>query len=117
MDYIRTQPNNFGNLLNRRTREIVSPANTVASVLSRLANARDILGNILQKGAKPPAGSDLANTGLASQAVSNTNQATYVPTKLEISLILLPIQTRSQVSQQFSLKGFAKGDLLKDGFW
>jgi hypothetical protein len=59
----------------------------------------------------------LANTGLTSQAVSNTNQATYVPTKLEISLILLPIQTRSQVSQQFSLKGFAKGDLLKDGFW
>jgi hypothetical protein len=117
VDYIRTQPNNFGNLLNRRTREIVSPANTVASVLSRLANARDILGNILQKGAKPPAGSDLANTGLTSQAVSNTNQATYVPTKLEISLILLPIQTRSQVSQQFSLKGFAKGDLLKDGFW
>jgi len=29
----------------------------------------------------------------------------------------LPMQTRSQVSQQFSVKGFANGDLIKGGFW
>jgi hypothetical protein len=46
-----------------------------------------------------------------------TNNPTYVPTKIEISLGLLPIQSRSQVSKQFSLKQFANGDLLKGGFW
>jgi hypothetical protein len=42
---------------------------------------------------------------------------TYVPTKMEIQLTLLPMQSRQQVSQQFSLKGFANGNLLKGGFW
>jgi hypothetical protein len=41
----------------------------------------------------------------------------YVPTKMEISLTLLPMQSRQQVSKQFSLKGFANGNLLKGGFW
>jgi hypothetical protein len=50
-------------------------------------------------------------------ATLGKNEPTYVPTKIEISLILLPMQTRSQVSQQFSVKGFANGDLLKGGFW
>ena len=37
--------------------------------------------------------------------------------KMEIAITLLPVQTRTQVSQQFSLKKFASGDLLKGGFW
>ena len=55
--------------------------------------------------------------GLVNQTVAGTGQTTYVPTKLEIQLTLLPIQTRQQVSKQFSLKGFANGDLIKGGFW
>jgi hypothetical protein len=43
--------------------------------------------------------------------------ATYVPTKMNINLTLLPIQSRSQVSQLFSVKDFAAGNLLKGGFW
>ena len=42
---------------------------------------------------------------------------TYVPTKMTITISLIPIQTRRQLSQQFSLKGFATGDLLRGGFW
>lgn len=42
---------------------------------------------------------------------------TYVPTKMTITISLIPIQTRHQLSQQFSLKGFATGDLLRGGFW
>jgi hypothetical protein len=42
---------------------------------------------------------------------------TYVPTKIDINLILLPMQTRSQVSRQFSLKRFANGSLVQRGFW
>jgi hypothetical protein len=54
-----------------------------------------------------------------NQQVNNTNptNSTYVPTKMEISITLLPVQSRKQISQQFSLKSFASGDLLKGGFW
>jgi hypothetical protein len=43
--------------------------------------------------------------------------STYVPSKLTIQLSLLPVQSRQQVSTQFSLKNFANGQLLKGGFW
>jgi hypothetical protein len=46
-----------------------------------------------------------------------TNRPTYVPTKIEMSFTLLPVQSRSQVSKQFSLKNFANGNLIKGGFW
>jgi hypothetical protein len=36
---------------------------------------------------------------------------------MEIDIVLTPVQTRSQVSKQFSLKEFANGNLLKGGFW
>ena len=119
VDYIRTQPNNYGvNLLNRRVKTQNAPANTIASVVGRLSNARDLLGNILKRGALSGIGrSPAGQPGVAQQAVYNTSNATYVPTKIEIQITLLPIQTRNQISQQFSLQGFAKGNLLRGGFW
>jgi hypothetical protein len=67
----------------------------------------------------------ILNSGLFPGAIPTTKapgnletkQPTYVPTKMEISISLLPIQSRQQVSTQFSLKGFANGNLLKGGFW
>jgi hypothetical protein len=46
-----------------------------------------------------------------------TNYPTYVPTKMQIALTLLPVQTRSQVSTEFSLEQFANGSLIQRGFW
>jgi len=120
VDYVRVQPNNYGvNLLNRRVKQSNAPANTISSVVGRLSHAVDLLGNILKKGALPggarsnPSG----QPGVAQQAVYNTSNSTYVPTKIEIQLTLLPIQTRNQVSQQFGLKDYANGALLRGGFW
>ena len=45
------------------------------------------------------------------------NSPTYVPTKMEISISLLPVQSRQQVSQNFNLRDFASGSLLNGGFW
>lgn len=42
---------------------------------------------------------------------------TYVPTKMDITIRLLPVQSRQQISKQFNLPGFANGDLLRGGFW
>jgi hypothetical protein len=107
VDYIRATSVNINgtNLLSRRVRQDL-PTNPISSAVNRLANLFSSQG--ISKGGiyNPPAPPTLGK-----------NEPTYVPTKIEISLILLPMQTRSQVSQQFSVKGFANGDLLKGGFW
>ena len=62
-------------------------------------------------------GDAAVGTGQTTASVNNTTPASYVPTKMEIDITLIPMQTRSQVSKQFSLKGFARGDLIRGGFW
>ena len=109
VDYIRAEaPNNNGTNLGIRRVALGRPSDT------RLAGTES----------KPPVGAQFkpgetsaAAAAALSQNVNNLLQATYVPTKIEISLVLLPINTRSQVSQQFNMQGFANGQLLKSGFW
>jgi hypothetical protein len=107
VDYIRAgSPNiNGTNLLQRRTRQDL-PTNSFSSAWSRIQNVLGAQG--IRKGAipAPPAPPTLG-----------TNRPTYVPTAMEISITLHPIQSRSQVSKQFSLQQYANGDLLKGGFW
>ncbi len=109
VDYIRaTNPNNFGsNLLNRRAAVASNPGGSSLAGLNRLVNA------LLPKGAKP----QVPSQGIVNGTVTNTTGATYVPTKMEIDITLIPVQTRSQVSKQFSLENFANGQGLKGGFW
>jgi len=106
VDYIRANSVNINgtNLLQRRARQTLPTTSALASIL-RLANAglQGLNSGALAATPAPP--------------TLGTNNPTYVPTKMEISLVLLPIQTRSQVSKQFSLKNFANGNLLKGGFW
>ena len=109
VDYIRAgAPNNYGtNLLTQRARtgaiapEAGDPSGT------RRVNSGLSLGGLPQT----------PSPSMINQNVNNLAQATYVPTKIEISLILLPINTRSQVSTQFNMKDFASGALIKGGFW
>jgi len=103
VDYIRaTSVSNPGTNLNDRRAQQNLPTNYTGTSQTRLAN------NNLTKGAisGPPAASTL-----------QVDAPTYVPTKMEIGITLLPVQTRQQVSQQFSLAKFANGDLIKGGFW
>jgi hypothetical protein len=109
VDYIRaTNYNNYGtDLLSRRTPSQSSGLAGVSASNNRILNAG------LERffpGSKPTPDSVVAS-------VNNTQLANYVPTKMEIDISLIPVQTRSQVSKQFSLKGFANGDLIKGGFW
>ncbi len=108
VDYIRTKPNNYNVNLNDTLPKTESGGNPISAVISRLRNA------LLPKGALPNVPQELLSV---SQSVSNIDNSTYVPTKLTVTISLLPIQTRNQQSQQFSVKGFANGDLLKGGFW
>ena len=103
VDYIRANSAlNVGlNLIGQRDRQTVATASNFGG-LNRLAAAA------LTKGALPIP---------LPPPTLGTNSPTYVPTKIDISITLLPVQSRSQVSKQFSLKSFANGDLIKGGFW
>jgi hypothetical protein len=109
VDYIRaTSPNNYGtDLLSRRTPSKSSGMRGLGASGNRIVNAG------LEKFF--PANKPSPDPVVSS--VNNTQLANYVPTKMEIDITLIPVQTRSQVSKQFSLKGFANGDLIKGGFW
>ena len=106
IDYIRARTANINgtNLLQRRDRQTLPTSSALGSFL-RLANATT-LGLPVGALAQTPAPQTLG-----------TSNPTYVPTKLDMTITLTPMQTRDQVSKQFSLKGFANGDLLKGGFW
>ena len=89
-----------------------STTNGNFSALNRLKTAvtNSLNGNTepLQAGAKPfqPSPGNLGSKG-----------ATYVPTKMSMTINLLPIISRQAVSQQFSLKEYANGNLIKKGMW
>ena len=109
VDYIRCQSTNQAavNLLTARNRNITN-SNPLSAAYQRL---QTLFG-------KPPPGADPTLSQVSTIAPElGGDKPTYVPTQMEISLSLLPVNTRSQISQQFSVKGFASGDLLQGGFW
>lgn len=108
VDYIRAgAPNNYGNLFSQRAKSGGFSTNPFGAVLSRLTSIGVPLG------AEPSS----PTPGMITQNVNNLTGATYVPTKIEINVTLLPTNTRAQVSQQFSLKKYADGSLIKGGYW
>jgi len=63
-------------------------------------------------------GAENTNSGISGKTANlSTGDATYVPTKIEMTITLLPVQNRLQVSEQFSLKEYASGKLIQRGFW
>jgi hypothetical protein len=89
------------------------PDTTVAINTSKSENiftkAKSFLSNVLR----------LQNAGLQPGAVANNPQfktneivtPTYVPTKISLSLTLLPMISRGDMSTRFSLKDYANGKL------
>ena len=107
VDYIRAGSTNINgtNLLTRRTRQDL-PTNPVTGAVKRLENLFSSQG--INKG---------AISSPSAPPTLGKNSPTYVPTKIDLNIGLIPMQTRAQVSQVFSLKSFANGDLIKGGFW
>ena len=103
VDYISSgSPNNLGLNLQPLQNLYSTTLNALSPTVTRLAAAF-----------LPPG----AQNALPAPLQSLLNNPTYVPSKIDISLTLLPVQSRAQVSQQFSLKNFANGQLIKGGFW
>ena len=77
-----------------------SAAGLVAKI--RALSSRVPIGGI----SKDPTWNSLSNSA-----------ATYVPTKIQLSLNALPVVTRADISNNFSLEKYASGELLKRGIW
>jgi hypothetical protein len=107
IDYIRARSTNINgtNLLTRRNRQDL-PTNPISGAVARLQNL--FSGQGISYGAE---------RNRPQPPTLGQNQPTYVPTKLDITLSLLPVQSRSQVTNQFSVADYASGALLKGGFW
>jgi hypothetical protein len=103
VDYVSSgSPNNLGLNLQPLQNLYSTTLNAVSPTVTRLATAF------------LPAG---AQNVIPAPLQSLLSNPTYVPSKIDLQISLLPVQSRSQVSKQFSLKGFANGNLLKGGFW
>jgi hypothetical protein len=103
VDYIRAgAPNIDGtSLLQRRDRQTTTVGSSNPST-GRMSSA-----GLNPGGTRPP----------PPPVTLGRAQPTYVPTKMDVTLVLLPMQTRSQVSREFSMERFANGSLVQRGFW
>jgi hypothetical protein len=103
VDYVSAgTPFNMGLNLQPLQNLYSTTLNALSPTVTRLANAFLPVG---------------AQNALPAPLQSLLNNPTYVPSKIDISLTLFPVQSRSQVSKQFSLRNFGNGNLLKGGFW
>jgi hypothetical protein len=48
-------------------------------------------------------------------AVGQAGQPSYVPTKMSINITALPVVTRNDISNNFSLKDYASGKIYSRG--
>lgn len=83
----------------------LSPSNSTdnsnSSILKRLQN-------LVRGGGSAP-----VNFGTGPASPYGTAEPTYVPTKMQISISAVPIITRNDISNNFSLRDYATGKLLR----
>ena len=75
------------------------------------------INRVLNTPGLTPGAENISSRISGQTANLSTDDATYVPTKLEMTITLLPVQNRLQVSEGFSLQQYANGSLIKGGFW
>lgn len=73
-------------------------------------------GNLDPKTARKQSNNIKQPKGLPTNGLSNS-EATYVPTKLQVVINMIPVATRAEVSNVFSLRDYATGKLLNKGYW
>ena len=99
VDYIRAQS--------------VSPPPGVSTAPSNVpsSNSLSISANRLFAAGMSPGA--LANPPVFNTAKSSKQEPTYVPTKISLTITAVPIVTRNDISNNFSLKEYGTGSLLR----
>jgi hypothetical protein len=126
VDYIRAGQIVAGPGVNRSSPGIQSPKKPSSTLFdaiagsisnSRLGQGLSKLGSVIGVDLIPGGGlsgpSFQSNTGFNSIVPPGTNEPTYVPTKIQINITCIPIVSRYDISNEFSLKDYANGKLLQ----
>lgn len=109
-DYIKTTISAAPGLFDIISRQISSSSGGLGS-----------LGRLLQLGLKY--GGSKREPEFKGSTASNSAEVTWVPTKIQLSITCVPVMSRNQVSNEFSLRDYASGNLLlgaqrnKGGMW
>jgi hypothetical protein len=111
VDYIRAGTTN--QWAGQNIQSYASKAPTTRPGSAVLSGLTDIFkpgsGKLPKGGVKPASAFNNASTGASLSKPAYT----YVPTKISLTLTLIPIVTRRDISQTFSLKEYATGSLLR----
>jgi len=119
VDYIRAGgARNYAggavNLAGIRNQQGAASNSPLSATLSRLTSLKNTFDNFITPGAR-------ANNPVAQNTTNYygiSGQPTYVPTKIDISITLLPLISRAAQAQSFSLKNYATGQGLREqGFF
>lgn len=85
----------------------MAAAGTPQPPVTNKAVSADRLGPNVEKGGKG------AGPNYGATTVSESMPTTWVPTKIQLSITCVPIMSRNQVSNYFSLKDYADGTLIR----
>jgi hypothetical protein len=102
VDYVNAYPTNDSVSVGGQNMAPYMPQ--IASFFSPLDRLRTLSSNLGKGGTAPPP------TFVTSK---NINEVTRIPSKISIQLSCIPIVSRNTMSNQFSLKQYANGSLLK----
>jgi hypothetical protein len=111
VDYIKTEDNALASY---------SPYNQDRTQAKGWSSWNSTLSRLVSSGIESLFGGGLPSLPDFSSGVNifqTRNGATYVPTTLNLQLNFMPIQSRQQVSKEWSTREFANGNLLKKGYW
>jgi hypothetical protein len=103
VDYIRAQ--------------YVSPSVSPTNDIVRPPNQPKFIIEISRLGITLLPGGQPAPTVFSPPRPGKFTDATYVPTQMQIQLTALPIVSRNVIRNDFSLKDYANGSLIKKGIW
>jgi hypothetical protein len=102
-------------------------ARTKKTIADNISNPSEVKSAVYNPGIDRLKSSSLNKGGAISAPAFtslSTDEATYVPTKMTISLTCLPVMSRDDVSKNFSLREYAKGTIYPGaknksggGFW
>lgn len=102
VDYVNAYPTNNSVSIGGQNMEPYMPQ--IAQFISPLDRLRTLSSKIRPGGTAPPP------TFINSK---NINEVTRVPAKITIQLSCLPVVTRNAISNSFSLKKYASGELMR----
>lgn len=89
-------------------------SNFIYKSLSNAQNVRRDASNLGPGGSNP---SPNWSANKTNSTAGGSQGPTYVPTQIQLAISCIPIISRFNISNKFSLEKYARGTLVKGGFW